>query len=324
MTGPPADAAPRVVAVTGASGYIGGRLVERLLAQAEVARVLAIDVRPLALEHDKLTFVRHDVAEPLDGLFAEQRVEAVAHLAFVLRQLRDRAEGRRTNVAGSSNVLTACEAAGVRRIVLMSSATVYGGHPDNDEELGEESPVRPPPGFGYAEDKADCEQLFHDYAGRHEESVVSVLRACVVMGPSARNFITEALEKPLLIGVDRADPPMQFVHEDDMANVLARFVLERRPGVYNVAGPGSVPWSSVVKMSGKRLLRLPAPLAYGLTGLAWRLRLQSDAPAAGLDFVRWPWTVSTRKLQRELGFEFAHTSRQTLASYFARGASSRD
>ena len=95
-------------------------------------------------------------------------------------------------------------------------------------------------------------------------------------------------------------------------------------GVGNVAGPGSVPWSSVVKMGGKRLLRLPAPLAYGLTGLAWRLRLQSDAPAVGLDFVRWPWTVSTRKLQRELGFEFAHTSRQALASYFARGASSRD
>ena len=231
MTGPAADAAPRVIAVTGASGYIGGRLVEQLLAQAEVARVLAIDVRPSALEHDKLTFVRHDVTEPLDGLFAEQRVEAVAHLAFVLRQLRDRTEGRRTNVAGSSNVLAACEAAGVRRIVLTSSATVYGGHPDNDEELGEESPVRPPPGFGYAEDKADCERLFHDYAGRHEESVVSVLRACVVMGPNARNFITEALEKPLLIGVGRADPPMQFVHEDDMASILARFVLERRPGV---------------------------------------------------------------------------------------------
>lgn len=306
---------PRVVAVTGAAGYIGERLVERLLANPGVRRVIGIDVRPSAIEHDKLTFLQRDITRPLDEIFRRAKVESVVHLAFVLRQLRDRAEGKRVNVEGASNVLWACEAAGVKRIVLMSSSTVYGPHADNPEALTEEDEVRPPKGFFYAEDKATCETYYRRYQEQRNDATVSILRGCVVLGPNARNFITTALDKPLLIGVGRADPPMQFLHEEDLLEVLWRFVTERHSGIFNVAAPGTITWSEMVRMAGKRMLRFSAPIAYGLTDLTWRLRLQNDAPGVGLDFIRWPWVVSTGKLEQELHHTFKYNSRQVVESY---------
>ena len=310
--------APRSIVVTGASGYIGKRLVQRLLETRGVERVTGVDVRRATIRHERYTHFQQDVTTPLDDAFAG--AEAVVHLAFVLRQLRDRAEGRRINIGGAESVLRACANADVGRIVLMSSATVYGPRPDNPSALTEDAPLRPPKGFAYAEDKAACEALFGAFAEEHPEACVSILRGCVVMGPNAANFITDALDKPLLIGVCGDDPEMQFVHEDDLAELLVRFATQPHPGVYNVAGSGSVRWREVASLAGKRLARLPAPLAYGLTGLAWRARAQSDAPAVGLDFIRWPWTVSAKKLTAETGYACRHTSREALDAYLRRRA----
>ena len=304
---------PKVVAVTGAAGYIGVLLLRRLLAEPAIERVVGIDVRPAPVTHSKLRWVQQQVTAPLDEAFAGAGV--VVHLAFVLRQSRHRAESRRVNIEGAANVLRACAATHIKRIVVMSSSTVYGPHPDNPPLLTEEAPPRPPRDFHYAWDKRETEALFQRHAAGHSEAAVSVLRGCVVMGPSARNFITQALFKPLLVGVRGCDPGLQFVHEEDLAEVLWRFAAESHPGVFNVAAPGEVRWSALARMVGKRMVWLPAPLAYGLTDLAWRMRLQNDAPGVGLDFVRWPWAVSTEKLERELRFEFRHTSAEALASY---------
>ena len=310
------SATPEVVAVTGAAGYIGRRLVAHLVAQPSIRRIIATDIRPLAEpHHPKVTFLQQDITAPLGPTFEEHGVHAVVHLAFVLRQLRDRRASLRVNLEGAANLLRACESAHVQRIVVLSSSTVYGPHPDNPTPLTEASPCRPPSAFHYAWDKAASEHLFQDYASAHPEIELSILRGCVVMGPSARNFITSALFKPLLVGVRGYDPPLQFVHEDDLLELLGRFVAEPHPGVFNVAGPGTVRWSQLAHMAKRRLVWLPAALAYPLTQLTWWLRLQNDSPAVGLDWVRYPWVVSTERLERELGYRFRHTSEQALRGY---------
>jgi UDP-glucose 4-epimerase len=316
---------PAVVAVTGALGYIGRRTVARLAAEPSTQRVVATDIRPLSQTHPfasdpKITFVQQDIIHPLEDAFREHGVEAVVHLAFVLRQDRNRRVGELTNVEGAASLLRACAGANVHRIVVLSSSTVYGPHPDNPMPLTEDAPVRPPWAFQYAWDKAQSERLFQEHATSHPGTELSVLRGCVVMGPSADNFITSAMFRPMLIGIRSADPPLQFVHEDDIVELLWRFVSEPHPGVYNVAGPGEVRWSELALMAGRRMVWLPAAMAYTLTQLTWWLRLQSDSPAVGLDWVRYPWVVSTERLARELVYRFQHTTEQALKSYLATRA----
>ena len=311
----------RTVAVTGASGYLGALLVRKLLEEPGIERVVGVDVRPAAVRDERCAHFQQDVRAPLDEAFAG--ADAVAHLAFLMRQPRDRAEGRSVNVGGAENAAQACATAGVRRAVLMSSATVYGAWPDNPPMLTEDAPLRPTPGFAYAEDKAEAEAAFRALAEARPDVCVSILRGCVVMGPNADNFITAALAKPALIAVRGADPPMQFVHEDDLVALLVRFLTEDHPGAYNVAAQGGVRWREAAALAGKRIVPVPAPLARGLAELAWRTRLQSDAPAAGLAFIRWPWLVSGERLATETGHQFAHSSRDALLAYLSRDGGRR-
>ena len=73
-------------------------------------------------------------------------------------------------------------------------------------------------------------------------------------------------------------------------------------------------------MPGGKLLRLPAPLLYGVTELSWLLRMQSSTPACGLDFIRYPWVVSGDKLEREHGLRAERGSEEAWSAFVSRGA----
>ena len=309
----------RRVAITGAAGYVGGALVRRLERVDEIERVLAIDVRPVTDRHtSRVTFVRQDVTVPMTDLLVEHRIDTVVHLAFVLNPGRDRAAARRANVNGTAAVLDSCVRAEVQRVLYLSSTTVYGAHHDNPPLLTEDSPIRPVEGFAYGEDKAETEALFSEFVQRYPTCATAILRACPVLGANADNFISRAFAKPFLVGIAGSDPPMQFLHESDLSEILYLCLLNGVTGVYNLAGDGTIQWSEMVGMYGRRLVSLPAPILYGLTSATWKLGLQGDSPASGLDFIRYRWVASTGKIKQELGYEFRRTSRDVWADFVRR------
>ena len=234
------------MAVTGASGYIGGRLIERLGGQgARKGRpyVLATDVRePRADWGDNVEFVQRDIRHPLGDLLSSRRIDAVAHLAFILEPDRRGETSHRVNVGGTANVITACEDAGVSHIVYLSSSSVYGARADNPDWLTEDAPPRPLRGFTYSEHKLAAERLLVEFAARSASATVSIVRACPVMGPNADNFIANAFRKPVLPILAGADPPMQLIHEDDMVETLIRCLHSKPSGIYNAAGDGAIRW----------------------------------------------------------------------------------
>ena len=310
---------PLRVAVTGSSGYVAGRLIRRLERSADVDFILAADVRPPTERYSpKVEFAPLDVTSPFPDLFAEHRIDAVVHLAYVLNPGRRGAAARRVNVNGTDNVLDACERAGVRHVIYLSSASVYGPRADNPEFLTELDTIRPISGFQYSEDKAEAEARLLRFAERSPSGVVTILRVCPVMGPNADNFIARAFRKPMLPMIGAADPPMQFLHEDDLEEILFRCLAHRLPGIYNAAGDGTILWSEMADAMGIPTLRLPAPAWRSLIWMAWRLGIQSDSPPGGLDFIRYRWTVSAEKLKAALGIEFEHSSRQAWESFAAR------
>ena len=303
------------VAVTGAAGYIGRVTIRRLAQTPGVEQVLALDTRPLPSPHPKVVVLRQSILEPLGDLLARHGVTALVHLAFLYPPGRQGVVAGRINREGLEAVLKACQEAGVRQVLYFSSATVYGAHRDNPIPLTEEAPARPNRGFAYAEEKAAAEGVLRAFALQHPEACVTVLRGCVVLGPTADNFVTGALAKPFLVGVTGCDPPLQYLHEEDLAEAFVRLLQGPLPGVFNIAGEGTVHYSQAARLLGRPLVWLPAPLLYPLTDLAWRLGLQRESPAAGLDLIRWPWVVSTERLRKETGFSPRFTSQEALEAY---------
>ena len=300
------------IAVTGAAGSIGSNLVARLAASGDVNTIVALDVRPIDSSSPKVHSYQRDILHPIDDVLKEHGVNSLIHLAFQLKPDRNREAARRINVGGTARVLQSCQFADVSHVVYLSSSTIYGAYASNDELFTEESPARPVRGFQYAEDKAATELLMQAYATDYPGTRVTVLRGCVVMGPNSDNFITQAFSKPLLARIRGADPQMQFIHEDDLLDVMQHCLNEPFSDVFNVAGAGTVPYSHIAQVAGRRAVPLPTSILYPLTQTSWTLRLQSDSPACGLDMIRWPWLADIGKLQRETGWVPKYTSQQAL------------
>ncbi len=308
------------VAITGVSGYIGSRLFSHLDRLENVERIVGIDVKPPKDTSPKLKFYCQDVSKPLGNIFAENEVDRAIHLAFVAKPTHDRRGARQTDIGGSLNFLNACRQAQVKHILYLSSHTVYGAHPDNPILLKEDLPLRPMLDFQYSWDKAETEQIWRDFALSHEDCGVTILRSCLVIGPNAANSAAVLMFKPpVIIAVTGYDPPMQFVHEDDLIELITTLFGQKRAGIFNVAAEGELRYSEIARLLGRRMLALPESLLRPLMGFLWALHLQSESPTSGLEFIKYPPVVSTEKLNNETAFQFRFSSSEALLSYFPSG-----
>lgn len=308
---------PKVVAVTGASGYIGARLL-RELEEEELGKLVAIDTRPVPLPIHNFAAYRQDVITPIDHALRQHRATSLVHLAFVMRRGQNRREinaTREANLNALRTVLDSSAQARIKHVIYLSSHTVYGAHRDNPVPLTERAPLRPLPDFPYGIDKYLSEQILRTFSEEHPDTKVTVLRACVVLGPTADNEVTRAFFRPRLLRVRGYDPPLQFLHEDDLARVLAIIVRGEIPGEFNVAGEGVVFYREMAKTVHSRLVTLPASMAYPLTQLAWKLGIQRESPATGLSMVRYPMVLSTGELRKATGYRFWYTSQEALTAF---------
>ncbi|MAF85477.1 MAG: hypothetical protein CL875_03215 [Dehalococcoidales bacterium] len=306
------------VAITGISGYIGTRLLSQLNRIEDVERIIGIDVKPPRCNSPKLKFYCQDISKRLGDIFIENEVDSAVHLTFVLKPTNDRAGTQQIDIGGSINFLEACHQAQVKQILYLSSHTVYGAHPDNHAPFKEDSPLRPLPDFQYSWDKVETEQIWHDFATSHEDVCVTILRCCLVIGPNAANSVAALMFKPpIMIGVAGYNPPMQFVHEDDLTELITTFLNQKKMGIFNVAGDGEIYYREVARLFGRMMLTLPDRLLHLLMGISWALHLQSESPASGLKFIKYPPMVNTEKLKNETGFQFRYSSREALLSFIS-------
>ncbi len=303
------------VFVTGMGGYLAGVLCRELDHADWCESVAGMDVKPPLYKYDKAEFRTMDVNAPeLARWVAEFKPDVMAHLAFILKPTPDDALMERVNVDGTANVLKAAEAAGVRQALVASSGTAYGAWPDNPVPLKETDELRPSREFKYSADKGRVEELCREHAERCPESLVSVIRPCVVYGPLVNNFLSDLITKfPLAPGLKGYGPPLQFIHEDDVARGIMMMIERDAVGAYNFAPSDYVTMSEVVAMAGKRSLSLPDSLVEPLLGFNWRHQLSEfQLPPSFLEFMRYPWVLDNSKLTDELGYEFRYSTRETV------------
>lgn len=299
------------VAVTGAGGLLGRRLIDRLLADPAVDRVVALDVRVDGLPSDAR--LERRTADIRDPRFAEHLdgVGVLFHLAFILDPIRDESRMREVNVEGTHNVFEAAVEAEVGKVVYTSSAVAYGAHPDNDLPLHEGSPLRANPGFNYAEHKRDVERWLWPWLEDHPDLTVTVLRPAIVAGRGIDNFITRQLELLRPVAIRGYRPPLQFVHVDDVVSALLHAFHRDLGGAYNVAAEGWLSHDEVAAITRRRPVDLPEEVAFTVTDRLWELGL-AEAPPGELHYLMHPWVVSVDELVAT-GWSPRYTNREALA-----------
>ncbi len=291
------------VLITGVSGYIGLRTAEALSRMAHVDALVGVDVREPARPVGKLSFCNRDVRSPVDDIIRNHSIDTVVHAAFILPPIHDARLMNDVNVNGTRAVLDSCVKGRVRQVLYTSSATAYGFHADNDRPLTEESPLRGNDDVTYARAKRIIEGIFREYEQRHPEIAFTVLRPCFVVGPGFDNPLARYV-RMRIVPVPLKTAPLQFVHEDDLVEIICRLLEKKKRGVYNVAGAGVLSVREMVRMLGNTCVPLPYGLTYVLNGVAWALRLSflSEFPSPYLQMIRHSWVASTEKLTRELGY----------------------
>jgi UDP-glucose 4-epimerase len=300
--------------ITGGSGFIGTRLVDHLEGLDSTDAIVVADVRPPAAARAKTTFAHLDVRDKraVRELVERERPDCIVHLAFLLNPIRDEAAMYDVDVNGTQNVLEAAAGAGVAHMLVTSSTTAYGAFADNPVPLSEDDPVRGQPSFSYARDKAEADRLCQLWALEHPERVMTIVRPCIVFGPEVDNYIVRFwVKNPFRPDFGLGDPPLQFVHVDDLADALILLLGGRHAGAFNVAADGYISVNDASDMIGLKPRRVPYGLYRRLGALLWKTHA-SEAPAGLLEFSIHPWVASNEKLKAATGWSPRHTSREVF------------
>ena len=277
------------IGVTGAAGALGRRVVAALAGGDGVDKIIGLDVaRPDGA--DALTWRTADVRDPLlDQSLAG--MHTLVHVAGHHHPDTPADERRAVNVRGTENLLAAAESAGVQRVVLVTSALVYGAHPDNPVPITEDAPLRATPDDTLIGDFLEVERLVEAHRARHAAPEVVVLRPASLVGPGADSVVTRHFESRRLLVVRGTSPLWQFCHIDDLAAACALAARGGISGSVNVACHGWLTQEQVEAVAGLRRLELPWSLAIATAERLHRAGL-TPAPPSELQYLMHPWVVS--------------------------------
>ncbi len=291
------------VAVTGSAGCLARALLPRLLAEPRVTAVLGLDLRPARLRHARYAEHRVDLRRPgLETLLAG--CDAVVHLAALVLprpgRRPSRAERREHTLALGLNVYEAARRAGVARFVHASSAAVYGAWPDNPARLTEDAPLRPNPGFAYAEDKAALDIALREAAARGGPALVN-LRLHAIVGPRAQPLLRALLRQPFHPRLPDPQPLLQCLWEDDAAGAVVRALFHGPPGTYNISAQPPLAFRDLHRRLHRRSRAVPARAWFGVHRAVARLWPAAGEPAA-LAALAAPLVLDTTRAESLLGW----------------------
>lgn len=304
------------ILITGVSGYFGQKLVKLFEGKDEVNRITGIDIRPSANSSKKLEFIKCDVRDNLNNVFAKRDIDCVIHTAYILPPIHDIALMEDINITGTKNVLTASAAHKVVQILDCSSSTAYGFHPDNPPLLTEDSPLRGNDDFTYAKNKKELEGWVDGFVRTHQNISLTIIRPCFVVGPGFTNPLARHLCKKICI-LPWKSAEFQYIHEDDLAEIMYLLLKNKKTGIYNLAADGTMTFDDMLQILGGWPLRIPVWLLWPMNNLMWNLRItfMTEFPSSSLNLIRYPWIASNEKVKRELGYEFRYTTMEAFEDF---------
>lgn len=249
----------RRVLITGTSRFLGGMLAKRLESDPDIETIIGVDLDPPLLDFERVELVRADIRNPLFvKVLQATQVDTVVHANVIADELElGRGPMKDVNVIGSMQLLAACQKSeSLRRVIMKSSAEVYGSEPNVPSFFTEEMGPRANPKTGYHRDVLEVEQYARDFGRRRPDVSLCVLRYAYILGNTVNNPVSLYLGQPVVPTICGFDPRIQFIHEDDAVEALVQGVKNDVPGIFNVAADDAIYLSQAIRLAG----RIEAPI----------------------------------------------------------------
>ena len=297
--------AGRRILITGIASYLGTELARRLEQDPDVEYVVGLDTRKPKAALERTEFIEADIRNPLIArLIPPTGVDTIVHNQIVRRPAAEQMSPRKAhdiNVIGSLQLLAACEKTdSVRAIVIRGSAGIYGAEPGAPQFFTEDMARLYPLRTRFQRDVGEIENLFETYRRRHPQVTCTMLRYQPTIGPTQDTQVTRYLAMPVVPTYLGFDPRLQFVHERDAIDAFVAAVKTPVRGAVNVAAPGTIGLTKMLRRAGKVTLPLAAPLFPTVTAAGKRLGLVDFSP----DFrrlLRYGRAIDTTRLVEEVG-----------------------
>jgi UDP-glucose 4-epimerase len=309
----PVDAAGGPIVITGLVGRMGLLLARKLHRERQVIGIdrRSFDGKPQDIVHHQLDLRRRKTRD----IFRAGGIAAAVHLGVMHNPRESDRVKHEWNVVGFQKLLEYVAAYRVPKLVVLSSATLYGPSPDNPQFLTEEAPLLGAQEFSRIRDLVEVDMLAQSFFWKHPEVETVILRPCHILG-RVRNAPSNycRMERPLtVLGFD---PMMQVIHERDVVEAISLALTPGARGIFNLRGPGELPLSRMLRVLGKRPIAVPGPLIKGVAGSLWSSH-SSGFPTPEVDHLRYICMVDDTRARQQLGFAPKYNMERTLRSVYA-------
>ncbi len=295
---PAATTVEGAIVITGICGRLG-RLLARRLHRTD--RVIGVDRRAFAGKPKDIVHHQVDLRrKKMRDIFRAGGIRAVVHLGIMHDPRASASAHHAWNVVAFQKLLDYMTQYEVPKLVVLSSANVYGPSPDNPQFLTEEAPLLGAAQFSAIRDLVEVDMLAQSFFWRHPDTETVLLRPCHILG-GVRNAPSNYLRLEHPISLMGFDPMVQVIHERDVVQAIRLALQPGVRGIFNLRGPGEVPLSRVFKILGRRPRPVPGMLAAPVLERMWRYRV-TTFPTPELDHIRYLCMVDDTRAREILGF----------------------
>lgn len=332
--------------ITGAAGYVGVMLVRQFSSRPDVEKIICLDKEPLPdilQSLQNIIWIQKNTSDDWEAEVQKYEPNVVIHTAWQIREMYGNKELQwKWNVTGSEKIFNfAFSAPSVQKLIHFSTVASYGAFPDNtiEHRFVETEPFRVTD-YLYAEEKRIAEKRLEElYASRktkpQKAPQVFIVRPAAITGPRGRysrirfglqaalsgqlkeNFIHRVISAMVSFVPITKKWCRQFIHEDDVTDIVELLVFKNLPGeyeVFNICPPGDVVTGpDMAKAVGKKTVRVHPYVIRLVFAIMWHLsRGKVPTSKGGWKSYSYPIAVDGSKITRMCGYEYTYPSKEAF------------
>ncbi len=299
---------PKKILIIGIAGGLAQITSRVILGNNPESEIYGIDNRtPPEVDIKGLTCIKMKYSRGnFEKLFREHEFDVVYHLGRMSHSTignNDLSKRLELSVMGTNRILDLSLRFNVKKLIILSTFHVYGALPDNTIFLPEDAPLRASMKHSELRDVVEMDQICTNWMWKYQDTMSTiVLRPCNIIGSQISNTMSKYLTSSYAIRPIDYNPVFQFIHEFDMATVLARACTDLPTGIYNVATDDFISLNDALDIVGSKGIPFPISVAAPLNQLLKKINL--DIPTYLIDYLKNSCLISNSSLKKHLGEDF--------------------